>query len=314
MQRSLWILAAAGLMTAGPASAQELGLSDMYGRGVHAYFSGQPRYAYDLLTASISAGSRDPRAFYFRGLAYQRLGRPSEAQADFRAGAELEHQDVGGVFGVDRALERVQGPSRLAIERHRAVARVAAVQEVVLERNRRSISAQAATPEVSAPGDQVLGEPPSDFSRLSAPGAMPPVKGEVDKPFPDPAADPNAPATPASPVPAPPKPAQPNPLNEAPPFGEPAPAKPAAPVPPGGNQPAPGGEEPAGSGRAVGNALKRAFGGFMPSLPELPAGLPLGGGQGQAPPVKPAGEARPPATPPAAKPAPAKNDNPFGNP
>src|SRR5688572_25291272 len=187
MQRSLWILAAAGMLSAGALSAQELGLSAMYGRGVHAYFNGQSRDAYTFLTSAINGGSQDPRAYYFRGLAYQRLGRPAEADADFRMGATLEHQDAGGVFGVDRSLERVQGPARLAIERHRAAARVEAVQEVVLERNRRSLTARAAAPEVSAPGEQVLAEPPSDFNKLPAAGAMPPVKGEVDKPFGEPA-------------------------------------------------------------------------------------------------------------------------------
>jgi hypothetical protein len=304
MQRSLLILAAASLLTAGPASAQELGLSDMYGRGVHAYFSGQSRAAYQYFTAAIDAGSQDPRAYYFRGLAYQRLGRPAEAQADFRTGAELEHQDVGGVFGVDRALERVQGPSRLAIERQRAVARVGAAQEVVVERNRRTMTSRAATPEVSAPAEQVMGEQPADFNKLPE-AAAPPVRGEVDRPFNDPA-DPNA-TPPGPPAAAPRKPAQQNPLDEAP-FGQPAvPAKPAAPPaskpaqaePFGAPAGAAAGE--GGSGRALGNVLKRAFGGFMPAVPEVPAGLPFGGGE-----AKPAANDNPfgaPATPPA-KPAP----------
>lgn len=329
MQRFRWILTLAGLLATGPLLAQEMALSDMYGRGVHAYFSGQPQIAYERLTAAIKAGSHDPRAYYFRGLAYQWLGRPQEALADFRAGAALEHQDAGGVFGVDRSLERVQGPSRLMIERERAIARVGAARGVVLERQKRSISAQAAMPEVSAPKETVLTEPAANLNELPGPGASPPVKGEVDKPFNEPA-DPNAPPAPV----ARPKPPAANPLNEVPP--EPAaPAKPAKPMPaqadpfgapaaapPTANPPAAAGES--GSGAALGNALKRAFGGFVPEMPQIPPGLPIGGNA--APPEAPAKPpaANPPAAKPAeadpfgapspAKPAPAKNDNPFGNP
>src|SRR5688500_8229918 len=73
MQPCLWILAAVGRMRVGLASAQELGVSGMYGRGVHAYFSGQTRDGYNYLSSAIDRGSQDPPAFYFRGVAYQRL-------------------------------------------------------------------------------------------------------------------------------------------------------------------------------------------------------------------------------------------------
>ncbi len=269
MQRSLWILAAASLMAAA-ASAQEPGLSDMFGRGAHAYFSGQPRAAYQYLTAAIDAGTRDPRPYYFRGLAYQQLGRPTEAQADFRTGAALEHEDVGGLFYVDRSLERVQGPSRLTIERYRATARVGAAQTMVQERNQRIMTARASAACYGA-GEQVLAEQPSGFENFST-NTAPPVKGEVDQPFTEPTTPP--PATP-------PKPAQRNPLQEDP-FAEPA--VPSKPAPPAANPPA--AEGTGGSAKALGNVIKRAFGGLMPSVPEVPAGLPLGG-EGNLPPAKP---------------------------
>jgi hypothetical protein len=273
MQRSFWILAAAWLMMAATTSAQELGISDMYGRGVHAYFSGQPRAAYQYLTTAIKAGTHDPRAYYFRGLTYQQLGRPTEAQADFRTGATLEQEDVGGLFYVDRSLERVQGASRLTIEKYRAEARVGSAQAVVQERNQRIVTARAAQPQVAAPGQEVLAEQGADFGNL--PAASPPVKGEVDQPFNEPALQPPA---------AQPKPAQANPLQENP-FGQPGPPPRANPAAPPANAPGESSAEGGGTARALGNALKRALGGF--SLPEVPAGLPLVGEGNAAPPAAP---------------------------
>jgi hypothetical protein len=258
MPRTLCVLA---ILTTTTVSAYEPDPAELYGRGVHAYFSGQPRAAWQHLTAAIDAGAGDPRAHYFRGLVYQQLGRPDEAQADFRAGADLERQDARVVFAVDRALERVQGWSRLAIERHRTAARALAAKETVQERNRRIQTAEAAQEEVTAPRDEVLIERSANFGNL--PDA--PVKAEVDQPFNN-----DLPGTP------PPKPAQGNPLQEAPPE---QPARPATPPPPPPGAPAEVNSAPDGAGttKALGNALKRAFGGIMSSLPEAPAGLPLGG-------------------------------------
>ena len=273
MQRNLLLLTAL-LLSSTAAVAQEFGLSDLYGRGVHAYFSGQAFAAHESLSGAIKGGSRDPRAFYFRGLVNQQLGRTAEAQADFRAGAELEHSDAGGVFGVDRSLERVQGQARLTIERYRAIARASATGQVVLERSRRTLVADAARPQVSAPGAQVLAEQPADFTNPAGP-AFGTAKPEETEPPP--------PAVPVPPKPAPGV----NPLQEPtfeatpmpakPPAAAPAkPAAPAAPDPFGeptapATKPNPPGGEGGSSGTALGNALKKAFGGFVPSLPEMPA-------------------------------------------
>lgn len=116
--------------TCGVASAQvveNLPLARTYGSGVHAFFCGDYDRSYEDLTAAIEAGSQDPRARYFRGLAALRLGRLDEAEADFAAGADLETRALGG-WPVSRSLERVQGHDRLRLERHRARARVAAHQ------------------------------------------------------------------------------------------------------------------------------------------------------------------------------------------
>jgi len=128
-----WCRAAVVVATAiisGVASAQvleTLPLARTYGSGVHAYFCGDYDRSYEDLTAAIEAGSQDPRARYFRGLAALRIGRLDEAEADFAEGADLEARALGG-WSVSRSLERVQGHDRLRLERHRARARVAAHQ------------------------------------------------------------------------------------------------------------------------------------------------------------------------------------------
>src|SRR5262245_3919722 len=73
-----WALAALLLAAApGPLCfAQDSLLDDLYGRGVHAFFARNYPSAHELFTAAIKGGSRDPRAYYFRGLVYSRLGRP----------------------------------------------------------------------------------------------------------------------------------------------------------------------------------------------------------------------------------------------
>ncbi len=124
-------LLAAGLalLSAAPASADSAVLGQEYGSGVHAYFAGDYVAAYDALTAAINGGSKDPRAYYFRGLVYLKLGRAPEAAMDFRKGAELESKDTNQFYDVGRALERVQGEPRLELERYRVKARMAALEE-----------------------------------------------------------------------------------------------------------------------------------------------------------------------------------------
>ncbi len=98
-------------------------LSRIYGTGVHAYFRGDYRQAHARLTTAIESGNRDPRAYYFRGLAYQKLGRPEQANQDFAAAAAREVRDGNLADPVSRALMRVQGPTRLKLESYRTEAR-----------------------------------------------------------------------------------------------------------------------------------------------------------------------------------------------
>ncbi len=109
--------------------AQDAVLTQEYGSGVHAYFTGDSQQAYESLTAAIQGGSKDPRVFYFRGLTYMTLGRPQEAAVDFRKGAELESKDINRFYNVGKALERVQGSARIELEKYRVDARMIALEQ-----------------------------------------------------------------------------------------------------------------------------------------------------------------------------------------
>lgn len=111
------------------ASAQEnTVLKQYYGNGVHAFYSGNFAEAFDLLSKPIDAKIEDPRPYYFRGFALMELGRPEQAEKDFKAGAELELKDTTGRFPVNFALERCQGKSRIALEKARNEVQLAAFQ------------------------------------------------------------------------------------------------------------------------------------------------------------------------------------------
>ena len=112
---------------AGLPGEDPLAIKDAIGRGMHDFHGGNFDRAYDEFTNAIEAGTADPRAYYFRGLAALRLGRTAEAEADFSAGAEREAVD-GSTLRVSRALQRVQGCDRLTLERFRTRARLAGLQ------------------------------------------------------------------------------------------------------------------------------------------------------------------------------------------
>ncbi len=107
--------------------AQEALYGQLYGLGVHSYYSQDYSGAYEHLTDAIKSGSHDPRAYYFRGLSYLRLGREEEARMDFDKGAELEADPQTSSFNVPRALERIQGADRLVLEEYRRKARAIAL-------------------------------------------------------------------------------------------------------------------------------------------------------------------------------------------
>jgi len=125
----------------------EPSLARVYGVGVHAYYSGAHQRSYDDLTQAIESGSKDPRVWYFRGLAARKLGRFDEAEADFSTAADRESEAVAA-WDVARSLERVQGLDRMAIERHRMRAGVAKQQNQLRRYERRYVESDRRQPEV----------------------------------------------------------------------------------------------------------------------------------------------------------------------
>lgn len=103
---------------------QSTALNQMYGQGVHAFFSRNYSSARDKFTSAISQGSRDPRNYYFRAMANLRMGYQGEARSDMSLGAQLESRDPSYSRAVGRSLQRVQGRDRMMLEQERQKARV----------------------------------------------------------------------------------------------------------------------------------------------------------------------------------------------
>ena len=171
-----------GPVRAEPVTTEVTALARAYGAGVHAYFSGDAQRAYDDLTQAIEAGTRDPRAWYFRGLAALKLGRLDESEADFSTAAARE-TEAAGDWAVSRSLERVQGHDRLALERHRVRARVAGYQQRRQSVERRYSDIESRQPEMlrERRPEGVTREPPAEFGGEELPAApLTPPPGAED--------------------------------------------------------------------------------------------------------------------------------------
>jgi hypothetical protein len=184
---ALAVALAGGTVVAAEFAGEEpLAVRDAVGAGIHAYHAGDFHRAYDDLTNAIEAGAEDPRAYYFRGLAALRLGRTSEAEADFTTGADRELA-TGGIRRVSLSLERVQGPDRLTLERFRSRARLGALQRERDAFGRRYSTIEDASsdvrrrrrpedirPDLVAPGGAATGSQPSvGIEEVPAPAAKP---------------------------------------------------------------------------------------------------------------------------------------------
>ena len=280
-----------------PACGQDPVVGQTFGRGVHAYYAGDYYRAYDLLSAAIRGGTTDPRAWYFRGLVYLRLGREDEAKQDFAEGAKRELTDVERTFQISRSLERVQGADRALLEQYRTEARMLAMQRAEEQRKaryeqlRREEARVLLQPQAPGPGSSVpFGTPPS-----TAPGA----KGEPGQP-------------PTEPFEVEPAPAKAATMPEVDPFA-PVPTEEPAP----GAKSAPAGQMPA---EKPGAAEEEPFGGPPPAVPKPAAKKPAAKGPAAEEEEEPFG-APPPAVPkpaarkPAAKaPAAKEEEEPFGAP
>lgn len=233
------LIAIIAASSANVSKADDFLLAQLYGSGVHAYNSGDYMTAYRELTSAIQGGTIDPRAYYFRGLTFLRLGRPQEAVADFKKGADMETGDSNDVFPVSISLARIQGPDRDMLERYREAARVTAHQRQEMERQARyeqRIEAEATVLRKVQPTELT---PPPDSSEQT------PAAGKSDDPFAEPKPVPSQ-------QPEVPKPNEPpksdDPFGAAPAKGQPAPAadaKPAEkPKPAPANDPNPFGPAP----------------------------------------------------------------------
>ena len=170
--------------------AQEPITAQLYGTGVHSYFSGDYRKAHELLSSAIASGSKDPRTYYFRGLCYLRLGRDVEAKQDFDEGARLETAELDRGFNISRSFERVQGTDRAVLEQYRVKLRLAAFQREErlrqeryekLRQDEKRVLEQHAAPTSPAPG--AASAPlanPMDAVNKAKPGAADQASGEKE--------------------------------------------------------------------------------------------------------------------------------------
>jgi len=104
-------------------SAVRGAVPDKYSDAVAALKSGDAAAAMQQLSELAEAGSRDPRVYYFRGIAAASLNQSPDA--DFKKGAALEAA-AGSSRSVNAALESVQGDLRRKLEQFRAQGRAAA--------------------------------------------------------------------------------------------------------------------------------------------------------------------------------------------
>jgi tetratricopeptide (TPR) repeat protein len=137
MQRVFLFALTVAVLATLAARADEPVIKQLYGAGAHAYFAKNYKEAHELLSTAAASKTDDPRVFYFRGLAQWQLGRPDEAKQDFEKGANLEATATDDLYSVDKALERIQGKPRLAIEDARLVAKNKAAKKRITEKEER---------------------------------------------------------------------------------------------------------------------------------------------------------------------------------
>jgi hypothetical protein len=157
-----------------------------YDNGARAYFSGAYQEAIDFLSQAVKSGSKDPRVYYYRGLAYLKLNRPNDAKSDFAAGATIEMLDSDGFYNISKALERVQGQARLTIEGHRAAAREEAERRARELQQRRYELIKSSEPKVvePPPAASTPAVAPPDGAAGAAASAAPPGSRSAPEPQP----------------------------------------------------------------------------------------------------------------------------------
>ncbi len=166
-----------GLIPLGSASAQDAVLAEMYGRGVHAYYSGRYSDATQYLSTAIDNGIEDPRAYYFRGIVANAEGRTYDAEADWQMGAELEATGRTNT-AIGRSLSRFQGMGRIKLEEIRQRARLNALANA-RARSEQRYGELGVTPPGTTP-------PTAAAPAARAPAITPPpIPPDTENPFAD---------------------------------------------------------------------------------------------------------------------------------
>lgn len=152
-------------ISAETATGQNAILSQMYGRGVHAYYAGSHDEAFQYLSMAIDNGIKDPRAYYFRGLVAHTTGRTYEAEADWQTGAEMEAAGQTNT-AIGRSLARFQGSARIKLEQIRQQAKLQALANAMSRSEQRygelgATAPGAATPPPTAPPAASTPAPPA---------------------------------------------------------------------------------------------------------------------------------------------------------
>ncbi|QDT13762.1 hypothetical protein [Planctomycetes bacterium K23_9] len=143
------------------ASSQDAVLAEIYGRGVHSFYAGRYDEARQLFSSAINAGSKDPRAYYFRGIVSTMTGSSYEAESDWQQGAQLEASGKTTV-AIGRSLSRFQGSGRLKLEQIRQAARLQALMSAASRSNVRMNEIRSTRPGVvAAPGTASVTPPPT---------------------------------------------------------------------------------------------------------------------------------------------------------
>ncbi len=218
---TLGLLVAGGLVSS--AAAQEAVMDEFYGDGVHNFYDRDFFQAMQNLSIAIDGGSKDPRAYYYRGLARLRTGDHYGAHDDMQMGAQLEADDVDQFYPVAKSLERVQGADRKQLEKYRSIARAHARQrqrtrDAMRYEQRRRNETQVLRAVPTGPAPAPLVAPAAGIAPAPA-AAVPPAPAPGVVPTVTPPATPPAPAA-ADPFGAPA--ADPAPAAADDPFGAPA--------------------------------------------------------------------------------------------
>ncbi len=181
-------------------------LDEMYGQAVHLFFRGDSMHASELLNEVIDAGSQDPRAFFFRGLCQSYGGGMDMSNPDFEKGAQLEIEGKK-VVNIGKALERIQGQARVAIEKARSKARLASRARLLeIQRSRYEEMQRGGAPQggivvpprmdaAPAPNAFAPNDPFSEGMTKGNPKTMPKEAGAADEFAPETPAMPTDPLT-----------------------------------------------------------------------------------------------------------------------